>query len=107
MPASEIVKLYDVLQKSHLPTDLKTTLTDLLDGKAAGIETNSNNTVTSVSQKLDHVENYLTAGEQEALQRKSSWEGAAILSSRLRLLGVMSMNEGIQKEKGCWTSVLV
>jgi hypothetical protein len=105
VPASEIVKLYDVLQKSHLPTDLKTTLTDLLDGKAAGIETNSNNTVTSVSQKLDHVENYLTAGEQEALQRKSPWEGAAILSSRLRLLGVMSMKESTKKKAVgllCW-----
>lgn len=105
VPASEIVKLYDVLQKSHLPNDLKTTLTDLLDGKAAGMETNSNNTVTSVSQKLDHVENYLTAGEQEALQRKSPWEGAAILSSRLRLLGVMSMKESTKKKAVgllCW-----
>ena len=105
VPASEIVKLYDVLQKSHLPNDLKTTLTDLLDEKAAGMETNSNNTVTSVSQKLDHVENYLTAGEQEALQRKSPWEGAAILSSRLRLLGVMSMKESTKKKAVgllCW-----
>eukprot|EP00435_Cladocopium_sp_Y103_P053393 s2140_g17.t1 len=105
---SEIVQLYDVIQSSRLPNDLKASLTNLLDAKAAGMESNSNQKVTQQSQKCDHVENYLTAGEQEALQRKSPWEGAAILASRLRLLGVMSMKESTKKKAVgllCWYDV--
>ena len=108
MPASEIVQLYDVIQKSSLPDDLKATVTNLLDGKAAGMEPNSNQKITQQSQKCDHVENYLTAGEQEALQRKSPWEGAAILASRLKLLGVVSMKETTKKKAVgllCWYDV--
>ena len=94
--AQELVVLYEAVQGSTLPEDCKSTLNNALDTVAtAGVEMAAKTTMQP--QAIDHVCNFLSKKDWEAISTQSMWAGASTIAMRLKKLNVQSLKESSKK----------
>ena len=97
LSALEMVELYKLFEHSGLPQPLEEKIKSILDGKVQAKGTSSISKVQLQPQQCDSLGSYFTSEELQALKTKTCWEGAAVIASRLRLLGMRSMKESTKK----------
>ena len=94
--AQELVVLYEAVQGSTLPGDCKSTWNNALDIVAtAGVEMAAKTTMQP--QAIDHVCNFLSKKDWEAISTQSMWSGASTIAMRLKKLNVQSLKESSKK----------
>lgn len=94
--AQELVVLYEAVQGSTLPEECKSTLNNALDTVAtAGVEMAAKTTMQP--QAIDHVVNFLSKKDWEAISTQSMWSGASTIAMRLKKLNVQSLKESSKK----------
>ena len=94
--AQELVVLYEAVQGSTLPEDCKSTFNNALDTVAtAGVEMAAKTTMQP--QAIDHVCNFLSKKDWEAISTQSMWAGASTIAMRLKKLNVQSLKESSRR----------
>ena len=87
LDSASLLELYEVLQRSRLPSDVTNDLLTLLDKKALATSSNAAASQHQAKpQALDHLYKYLTLEENNMLAAADMWSGCSIVSKRLRLL---------------------
>ena len=95
---SDMVVLYDLIQKSQLPASLTEKLQALLDAKAmSNLESSSNAKLTLVPQQCLGLQNYLTEKKHAALEGADMWKGCSIMALRMKKIGLVSLKECTKK----------
>ena len=95
---SDMVILYEMIEKSRLPTSLREKLQTLLDAKAINSVANSSTAkLTLVPQQCLGLQNYFTEKEHAALEGADMWKGCTIMASRMKKIGLMSLKECTKK----------
>ena len=94
--AHELVVLYEAVQCSTLPEENTSTLNSALDTVATeGVAMAAKTTMQP--QAIDHVCNFLSKKDWEAISTQSMWSGATTLAMRLKKLNVQSLKESSKK----------
>lgn len=94
---AEWVKCYDAVKESKLPPAVAAEIHGLLDQLAAGPMQHTAAKVTNVAQECRSIHLYLTSADLAALEASSMWEGALVLTSRMRKLGIKGLKESLKK----------
>lgn len=98
MGPSDLVFCYEALKESQLPETMKTELIQLLDSLALQEASQQQLLATAtMAQECLSFQKYLTASDIKSLRSASMWEGCITLATRMKLLGISSMKEGIKK----------
>ena len=96
LSTADVVACYDLVKACDLPQCLQTSLQSVLDTKALG-SAQSALTVTTQAQQFDSIPAYLTQSEITKLENCNPFEGACVLASRCKLVGVKSLKESTKK----------
>ena len=103
LSTADLVACYDFVKACDLPQSLQKSLHSILDTKALG-SAESALTVTTQAQQFDSIPAYLTQSEITKLEQCNPFEGACVLASRCKLVGVKSLKESTKK---IMTSLLI
>lgn len=96
LTSNDAVKLFQTIEGSTLPDTMKESLQECLDSKLLP-DGNQAGKVIVAQQQLDHLANYLTRHEWDQLHASGMYQGAHVLSQRLKLLGVQSLKESTKR----------
>ena len=98
MGPSDLVFCYEAVRESQLPDTMKGELTQVLDSLALQEASQEHLLATAtMAQECVSFQKYLTASDIKSLKSASMWEGCTTLATRMKLLGISSMKEGIKK----------